>query len=133
MAITQSESITQAANEALATIGIEDYSKAEVLAQLITDGVSQWQETLPNGDTLTLLRLYSPVVDREEVFLGCVLFNDFLNKAVVDTAKTLSVQVAPVIQDLENGFVLLLNQQFDVVAFAKEFRQIVENDCLTYY
>ena len=33
----QSESITQAANEALATIGIEDDSKAEVLAQLITD------------------------------------------------------------------------------------------------
>ena len=126
MVITQSKSITQAVNEALATIRIKDDSKAEVLAQLITSGVSQWQETLPNGDTLILLRLYSPVVDREEVFLGCVLFNDFLNKAVVDTAKTLSVQVAPVIQDLENGFVLLLNQQFDVVAFAKEFRQMVE-------
>ena len=126
MDITQSKSVTQATNEALITLGIEDDSKTEMLAQLITGGVSQWQETLPNGDTLTLLRLYSPVVDREEVFLGCVLFNDFLNKAVVDTAKTLSVQVAPVIQDLENGFVLLLNQQFDVVAFAKEFRQMVE-------
>ena len=98
MVITQSESITQAVNEALATIGIKDDSKAEVLAQLITGGVSQWQETLPNGDTLVLLRLYSPVVEREEVFLGRVLLNDFLNKTVVDTAKTLSGQVAPVIQ-----------------------------------
>ena len=126
MDITQSESITQAAGEALATIGIEDDSKAEMLAQLITGGVSQWQEILPTGETLTLLRLYSPVVDREEVFLGSILFNDFLNKAVVDTAKTLSAQVAPVIQDLENGFVLLRSQQFDVVAFSKEFRQMVE-------
>ena len=126
MEIIQSESITQAASEALAIIGIEDDSKAEMLAQLITGGVSQWQETLPNSDTLTLLRLYSPVVDREEVFLGCILFNDFLNKVVVDTAKTLGGQVAPVIQDLENGFVLLRSQQFDTVAFAKEFRQTVE-------
>ena len=126
MDITQSESITQATSEALATIGIEDNSKAEMLAQLITSGGSQWQEILPTGDTLTLLRLYSPVVDREEVFLGCVLLNDFLNKAVVDTAKILGAQVAPVIQDLENGFVLLRSQQFDAVAFAKEFRQTVE-------
>ena len=126
MDITQSESVTQATNEALVTLGIEDDSKAEMLAQLITGGVSQWQEMLLTGDTLTLLKLYSPVVEREEVFLGCVLLNDFLNKAVVDTAKTLSAQVAPVIQDLENGFVLLRSQQFDVVAFAKEFRQTVE-------
>ena len=126
MDIAQSESVTQAASKALATLAIEDDSKAEMLAQLITGGVSQWQETLPNGDTLTLLRLYSPVVDREEVFLGCVLLNDFLNKTVVDTAKTLGGQVAPVIQDLENGFVLLRSQQFDVVALAKEFRQAVE-------
>ena len=126
MDITQSESITQAVNEALAMIGIKDDSKAEVLAQLITGGVSQWQETLPNEDTLMLLRLYSPVVEREEVFLGCILLNDFLNKASVDTAKTLGGQVAPVIQDLENGFVLIRSQQFDVAAFAKEFQQTVE-------
>ena len=126
MVITQSESITQAVNEALATIGIKDDSKAEVLAQLITGGVSQWQETLSNGDTLVLLRLYSPVVEREEVFLGCVLLNDFLNKASVDTAKTLGGQVAPVIQDLENGFVLIRSQQFDIAAFAKAFQQTVE-------
>ena len=126
MDITQSELVIQAANEALTTVGIKDDSKAETLAQLITGGVSQWQETLPNGDLLTLLRLYSPTVDREEVFLGCILFNDFLTKAVVDTAKVLGGRVAPVIQDLENGFVLLRSQQFDVVAFAKEFRQMVE-------
>ena len=120
--------VTQAANEALTTVGIKDDSKAEMLAQLITGGVSQWQETLPNGDILTLLRLYSPVVDREEVFLGCILLNDFLNKTVTDTAKTLNAQVAPVIQDLENSFVLLRSQQFDVVVFAKEFRQMVEKE-----
>ncbi len=126
MDITQSELITQAADEALVTIGIKDDSKAEMLAQLITEGVSQWQETLSNGDKLMLLRLYSPVIDREEVFLGCVLLNDFLNKAVIDTAKTLSAQVAPVIPDLENSFVLLRGQQFDALAFANEFRQMVQ-------
>ena len=72
------------------------------------------------------LSFYSPVVEREEVFLGNVLLNDFLNKAVVDAVKTLGGQVAPVIQDLENGFVLLRSQQFDVVVFAKEFRQTVQ-------
>ena len=122
----QSESITQATNEALSSIGIEDDSKAEILAQLIANGVSQWQETLQNGDTLTLLKLYSPVIEREEVFLGCVLLNDFLNKAVIDSLKTSSAQVAPVIQDLETGFVLLRSQHFDVVALAKQFRQTVE-------
>ena len=122
----QSESITQATNEALSSIGIEDDSKAEILAQLIANGVSQWQETLQTGDTLTLLKLYSPVIEREEVFLGCVLLNDFLNKAVIDSLKTSSAQVAPVIQDLETGFVLLRSQHFDVVAFAKQFRQTVE-------
>ena len=57
MDITQSESVIQAANEALTTVGIKDDSKAEMLAQLITGGISQWQETLPNGDTLVLLKL----------------------------------------------------------------------------
>ena len=126
MDTTQSESIVQAANEALTTVGIKDDSKTEMLAQLIMSGASQWQETLPNGDMLTLLRLYSPVFEREEVFLGGILLNDFLNKAVIDTAKTLGGQVAPVIQDLENGFVLLRSQQFEVVAFAKEVRQMVQ-------
>lgn len=126
MDTTQSELITQAVNEALSRIGIEDDSKAEILTQLIASGVSQWQETLPNDEALMLIRLYSPVIQREEVFLGCVLFNDFLNKVMIDTVKAQGIQVAPVIQDLENGFVLLRSQHFDVVALAEELRRMVE-------
>ena len=126
MDMTQYESIAQAANEALERIGIEDSSKTDTLAQLIVTGVSQWQEMLLNGDTLTLIKFYSPVIEREEIFLGCVLLNDFLNKTVVDALKTLSAQVAPVIQDLEYSFVLFRSQRFDVVAFSQQFRQTVE-------
>lgn len=126
MDMTQYRSIAQAVNEALERIGIEDNSKADILAQLIVNGVSQWQEMLSSGDTLTLIKLYSPVIEREEVFLGCVLLNDFLNKVVVDTVKAQGIQVAPVIQDLENGFVLLRSQHFDVVALAKQLRRMVE-------
>lgn len=124
---TQHESIAHAVNEALTRIGIEDGSKIEILAELILNGVSQWQETLPNGETLTLIRLYSPVIERVEVFLGCVLFNEFLIKVVVDTVKALGIQVAPVIQDLENSFVLLRSQNLDIAALAEEIRRMVEN------
>ncbi|HDQ73308.1 MAG TPA: hypothetical protein ENN19_14630, partial [Chloroflexi bacterium] len=77
------------------------------IAQHVLDGSAYWTTDLPDGTTLALVRLYSPVVQRREVFLGNVLLNDFLFKALPRTVARGSLgEAAPLLNDLENAYVL---------------------------
>ncbi len=82
--------------------------EVEELAQRITSGVVQWQTELPDGSLLQLARLHAPLVQREEVFLGNVLLNDFLFKALPRAAAQLGLnRCVQVANDLDNAYFLM--------------------------
>jgi hypothetical protein len=95
--------------EVLTGWGLAGAADADEIALLITSGTAHWETTLLDGRRLALVRLFAPVAQREEVFLGNVLFNDFLNKALVRAVERQGLgQMAPVANDLENYYYLLL-------------------------
>jgi hypothetical protein len=75
--------ITNAADEALRKWNLEGLVSAETIANFVLDGTTYWETDLPGSFHLVLIRFTSPVVRREEIFLGNVLLNDFLSKALV--------------------------------------------------
>lgn len=109
--------ITQVADEVLGDWGLAEAIGGHLIAQLVAGGAAHWETTLPDGRRLALVRLLAPVAQREEVFLGNVLFNDFLSKALVRAVEGQGLgQIAPVANDLESYYYLLLpTGQFNVV------------------
>lgn len=103
----ESEFVTQAVVNALAELGVGEDADPQILTDLILNNAIHWQDKLSDGNTLTLLRLFSPVVDREEVFLGNVLLNDFISKTAMRALRLQGLQVETVIQDLETTFLLV--------------------------
>lgn len=80
---------------------------ATTVAGQISKGTLQWQQRLEDGRFLYLLRVYAPVIPREEVFLGNILLNDFLFKAVTSAAQRIGLeQFASVANDLESAYFL---------------------------
>lgn len=79
---------------------------AEIAAH-INQGTVQWQQTMADGRSLHLLRVYAPVIQREEVFLGNVLLNDFFFKAIPAAAERIGIkQFMSVANDLESAYFL---------------------------
>jgi len=79
--------VTQAADEVLNRWGMSKTIGGGTIASLVADGAAYWRHDLPDGSHLALIRLFSPVVSREEVFLGNVLLNDFLSKALIQAVE----------------------------------------------
>lgn len=75
--------VAQAAEERLTDWGLSGVVGGQTIARLVADGTAYWQHSLPGESHLALIRLFSPVARREEVFLGNVLLNDFLSKALI--------------------------------------------------
>lgn len=81
------------------------------LTEMILNGTLYWETPLNDGRRLMLVRLSSPVIMREEVMLGNILFNDFLNKSVVySVAEAELGEVLPITNDLENAYYLILTR-----------------------
>lgn len=79
---------------------------AQVVGQ-INQGTMQWQQVMEDGRLLHLLRVYAPIIQREEVFLGSVLLNDFFFKAMPTAAQRIGLtQFAAVANDLESAYFL---------------------------
>jgi len=101
--------IAGAADEVLGHWELAEAVNSQTIAQLVAGGTAHWEMTLPDGRRLALVRLFAPVAQREEVFLGNVLFNDFLSKALVRAVEGRGLgQMAPVANDLENYYYLWL-------------------------
>lgn len=121
--------VAQAADKALAdwrllnAVGRQRI--AALVAALVADSVAYWEQSLPDGSCLALIRLFSPVVRREEVFLGNVLLNDFLSKALIRAVEQKGLgRIALLANDLENYY-YLYHGRTALDAMAEGFRQEV--------
>jgi len=99
--------VAQAADETLVRWGVSGTISGNAIAALVADGAAYWEYGLPDGSRLALIRVFSPVVRREEVFLGNVLLNDFLSKALQRAVERGNLgRVALLANDLENYYSL---------------------------
>src|SRR5271157_812528 len=99
--------IINAVSETLQKWNLEGSTSTDKIATLIVDGTAYWELTLPDGSHLALVRLFSPVVRREEIFLGNVLLNDFLSKALIRAVEQGNQgQMALLANDLESYYYL---------------------------
>jgi len=79
--------ISRAAAQALHSWALDGKASPEEISRLVSDGTAYWEQVLSGGLRLFLIRLFSPVSRREEIFLGSVLLNDFLSKALIRAAE----------------------------------------------
>ncbi len=99
---------------------------ATQIAEQITASTIQWQTTLPDGSHLHLLKIYAPVVQREELFLGNVLLNDFLFKAVRAAVSECGIsRCAQVANDLESAY-FIVHGQLDMNRLQQAYRGILQ-------
>lgn len=99
--------ISHAADQTIRSWGLDRAASSEEIARLVSDGTAYWQQDLHDGSHLSLIRLFSPVVRREEVFLGNVLLNDFLSKALIRAAENGGAgKMALLANDLESYYYL---------------------------
>ena len=80
---------------------------SQEFASRVKDGVSYYERDLPDGTYLALMRLFAPVVRRDEVFLGNALLNDYLSKAVLRAVEEQCLgRIALLANDLESYYYL---------------------------
>lgn len=115
--------VVQATEETLNNWGLADTVSGHTVASLVADGAAYWEQALPDGSRLALIRLFSPVVRREEVFLGNVLLNDFLSKALMRAVEQGGLgRIALLCNDLENYYYLYYGEAA-LDQMAERFRQ----------
>lgn len=115
--------ITNAVSETLQKWNLEGSASTNKIATLIADGTAYWELTLPDGSHLALVRLFFPVIRREEIFLGNVLLNDFLSKALLRAAGA-NASAALLANDLESYYYLFRGCS-SLEEIGKSFRQEV--------
>lgn len=88
---------------------LSDTASADGIVGMVLDQTLYWELPLDEGRRLMLVRLSSPVTVREEVLLGNILFNDFLNKSVIHAINEARLgHVLPITNDLENAYFLIV-------------------------
>lgn len=117
--------IFQQATDALQVLDIQDTALTVEVAESILRQAVYWEKPLPGNERLLFVRLFSPVVMREEVFLGNVLFNAFLDQAFARAVTQAGSRAAAVANDLENYY-FLVRTSTDLLALAESFRAEVE-------
>jgi len=123
------EIVQRQAEDALQRLSAPGIVTAERVAESVLRQTAYWEQPMPNDERLLFLRFFSPVIQREEVFLGNILFNAFLSKAfaraVADNGPGRAELVA---NDLESYY-FLVRTTSDVTHLADGFRAEVER-CL---
>lgn len=70
-----------------------------------------YEQALPSGERLILLQLSTKMLEREEVFMGSVLFGDWLRKSFVRAVEAGGLgPILPVTNDLEASYFLLMTR-----------------------
>lgn len=99
--------VVQAAEETLNSWSLGNAVDSHAVASLVADGAAYWERNFSDGSHLAVIRLYSPVVRREEVFLGNVLLNDFLSKALIRAVERNGLgRIRLLANDLESHYYL---------------------------
>ncbi len=100
--------LQEQAKDALGRLDAQTIVTTEQVADSVLHQAAYWEEPATTAEKLLFVRLYSPVVQREEVFLGNILFNAFLSKAFTRTIADKSLGRAEhVANDLENYYYLV--------------------------
>jgi len=123
--MSDSSFVSQAASQALHSWGLDDAANSEEIASLVSDGTAYWQQDLSDGAHLSLIRLFSPVVKREEVFLGNILLNGFLGKSLIRAVENRGIgKMKLLANDLENYY-YLYHGKSSLERISDSFRQEV--------
>jgi hypothetical protein len=100
--------VRQQAEEVLLKLGVQDAVTAAHVADSVLRQTAYWETPMQNDEKLVFVRLFSPVVQREEVFLGNILLNDFLSKTFVRVIADNNLgRVELVANDLQNYYFLI--------------------------
>ncbi len=120
------EIVQQQAEDALKALEAQGVVTAEYIADSVLRRTAYWEKLMPNGEKLLFIRFFSPVVQREEVFLGNILFNAFLSKAFARAVTDSKLGKAELVaNDLENYY-FLVRTKFDLTQLVEAFRAEVE-------
>lgn len=86
--------------------GLKEEVKSEQIVRAVLTG-SAYYEIQAGGKKLILFRLFSPVTQREEVFVGNVLLNSFLGKNILLSCREKGLgRISLVANDIENFYYL---------------------------
>jgi len=120
------EIIRPQAQDALQKLDAQGSVTAERVAASVLTQAVYWEEAMPNGERLLFVRLFSPVVQREEVFLGNILFNAFLGKAFARAVSGGGLGKAELVANDLESFYFLVRTASDVARLADAFRAEVQ-------
>ncbi len=85
--------------------------ETDQVIETISSGRLRVEWPLADGSRLIVARLHHAVVEREEIFLGNVLFNDWLNKSLRPAIEQAGLgQVYPVNNELESAYFVLITR-----------------------
>jgi len=91
--------------------GLSDIPVNEI-AQKVLDNIVYWEMPVADGKKLILFRFFSPVIMRDEVFLGSVLLNSFISKQILFAVQENNLgTIATIANDLENYFYLWITDE----------------------
>lgn len=93
----------------LSEVGLLGIVDPHFLARQVLEGTIYWELKIEGKEfnQLVMFKLFSPVVMREEVFLGSVLLNCFLSQGVLRACDTGDIgRIAMVGNDIENFYYL---------------------------
>jgi len=97
--------VRRQAEDAFNKLDIREVVTAEHVADSVLRQATYWEMPMQDGEKLLFVRFFSPVVQREEVFLGNVLFNAFLGKTFARAvAESESNEAELVANDLDSYY-----------------------------
>lgn len=102
--------------------GLADSVPVGRLEKLLFSQTASWKTTLPDGSGFHFLKLHVPVVEREEVLTGNLLFGDFVRKCVLE-ALNLDGEAIALTGDLDDAYyVAVTRKRADELALATRER-----------
>lgn len=100
--------VRQRAEEALLKLNAQGLVTPGEVAESVLRQATYWEKPIQGDEKLLFVRLYSPVVQREEVFLGHILFNAFLGNALLRSIIAPGFGSAELVSnDLESYYFLI--------------------------
>ena len=104
--------------------GLSNALSAEKLQELLFSRTASWKTTLSNGSSFYFLKLRVPVVEREEVLIGNLLFGGFVRKCALEALNQNGDAIA-LTGDLDDAYYLVVSSK-EVGELALEVRKRVE-------
>jgi hypothetical protein len=90
--------------------GLAGSLSAEKMQELLFSRTASWKTVLPDGSGFHFLKLRVPVVEREEVLTGNLLFGDFVRKCALEALNQNGEAVA-LTGDLDDAYYLAVSRE----------------------